>query len=267
MNAVYENKISPISCSVQSQLSKLIHLHKELEIIHVKRGQVIAYADQKRYLLNVGDTFIAFPHQIHYYHNLQNGEYRVIIFHSDIIHSPGVELYHSIPDCNYIPAGDKELDYFLDKLMEVWNHTNETATAGYLNLIMSRILPKLKLKTSVFDCNSPLFKIVNYCNRNFQDNISLDTMAKELHLSKYHISRLINRGLSQNFNQYVNSLRVSEACSQLRETEKKIVDIAEDVGFGTSRSFNRAFKDILGMTPAEYRSNACVFNTLPIRHE
>ena len=35
----------------------------------------------------------------------------------------------------------------------------------------------------------------------------------------------------------------------------KIADISEDVGFGTIRSFNRSFKQIMKVSPAEYRSN------------
>ena len=40
----------------------------------------------------------------------------------------------------------------------------------------------------------------------------------------------------------------------LEDTETKISDISEDVGFGSIRSFNRAFKDTMNTTPLEYRS-------------
>ena len=40
----------------------------------------------------------------------------------------------------------------------------------------------------------------------------------------------------------------------LKDTETKISDISEDVGFGSIRSFNSAFKDTMNITPLEYRS-------------
>ena len=80
-------------------------------------------------------------------------------------------------------------------------------------------------------------------------------MAEGLHLSRCYISHLFNRKLSLGFNDYINMLRVQDACTQLLETDKKIADISEEVGFGSIRSFNRAFKNITGLTPLEYRAN------------
>ena len=50
-------------------------------------------------------------------------------------------------------------------------------------------------------------------------------------------------------------LRVSAACELLLETRGRIADISEEVGFGSIRSFNRAFLKIMGRTPKEYREN------------
>ena len=73
---------------------------------------------------------------------------------------------------------------------------------------------------------------------------------------------MINRKLNQNFNEYINNLRIAEACNLLRETNIKIADISEDVGFGTIRSFNRAFKQITGISPAVYREKNAVLKKL-----
>ena len=72
LDIFYENKISPISRMQENSLSRLPHLHKELEAIYVFKGKAVAYADKNSYLLNAGDTFITFPNQIHYSSTLQN---------------------------------------------------------------------------------------------------------------------------------------------------------------------------------------------------
>jgi AraC-like DNA-binding protein len=52
---------------------------------------------------------------------------------------------------------------------------------------------------------------------------------------------------------YVNFLRISEACQLLTKTSETVVKISEDVGFDNLRNFNRAFHEIMQMTPTEFR--------------
>jgi YesN/AraC family two-component response regulator len=97
--------------------------------------------------------------------------------------------------------------------------------------------------------------ILNYCINNSDKPLSLDILEKELHVSKYYISHVINAKLKMGFNEYINSLRVSNACKYLTKTDKSITDISDLVGFNTMRTFNRAFMKQMGMTPSEYRNN------------
>ena len=50
-------------------------------------------------------------------------------------------------------------------------------------------------------------------------------------------------------------LRVNKACRLLDETDKNIVTISEEVGFGSLRTLNRSFLEIIGTTPVKYRNN------------
>ncbi len=95
---------------------------------------------------------------------------------------------------------------------------------------------------------------MDYCYHHFRDELSLETLSSELHFNKYYISHLINRKLNMRFNDYVNALRVDAACTLLSNTDNKIANISEDVGFGTIRSFNRAFRQQKQMTPLEFRA-------------
>ena len=101
--------------------------------------------------------------------------------------------------------------------------------------------------------NSALHSILNYCAQHFAGDIALEEVAKALHLNKYHISHLLNQKLGIGFSAYINALRVNKACKQPVSTDKKIAGISEESGFGSIRSFNRAFAQITDMTPQEYR--------------
>lgn len=257
MNVIYENKINIIEMNRSSLLGETMHLHKELEIVYAVDGQSVAYADKNSYLLNPGDTFISFPNQIHYYNTIKTGEYIVIIFSPEVLCGFSSEISKSIPDTNFIAAGEEpELGEIFEKIRLLFNKNtdyNNMKLNGYINIAMSIMLPHFTLKTANFEKNSAFYSVMDFCTHNFTEPITLDSVAEVLHLNKYYISHLINRKLGQNFNEYINSLRINEACALLRETDKKISDISEEVGFGTIRSFNRSFKQITALSPAEYR--------------
>ena len=79
-------------------------------------------------------------------------------------------------------------------------------------------------------------------------------LEQELHISKYYISHLFSDKLHISFNDYVNSLRVSHACRYLRDGTLSVTEVAAKVGFGTLRTFNRAFSKQIGCTPSAYRA-------------
>ena len=101
-----------------------------------------------------------------------------------------------------------------------------------------------------------LRSIVSFCAQNYSRELTLATLEQELHLSKYYISHLFGSKIGTGFNDYINALRVSEACRYLRRTNKSITEISALVGFGTMRTFNRAFIKQVGMSPSEYRKTA-----------
>jgi AraC-like DNA-binding protein len=86
-------------------------------------------------------------------------------------------------------------------------------------------------------------------------NIRLVDLADELGVPMHHLSYVINSQFEANFNDFINRFRVEEAQRRLRHADDQkftLVAIAEDVGFTSRTSFNRAFKKLAGTTPTEY---------------
>jgi AraC-like DNA-binding protein len=85
--------------------------------------------------------------------------------------------------------------------------------------------------------------------------LSLPSLARRLRLSPQHVSRLVNAGVGCSFNDYVNRLRVEEACRILAGpdgTTRKIGALAYDCGFGSPSVFYAAFRKFTGRTPSDY---------------
>jgi len=98
-----------------------------------------------------------------------------------------------------------------------------------------------------------LRSIVAFCAQNYSENLSLSLLQERLHLDKYYIPHLFNDKLKIRFNDYINALRINEACRFLANTESSITEISELVGFNTLRTFNRAFMKHVGSSPSDYR--------------
>lgn len=254
LDVVYENKTTLIHPGIQHKLGPIPHMHKELELVYVFDGECVAVADRGRYTISKGDIYLAFPNQVHYYEQCKNGDYLVLIFSYDVIPYLSKTVRENIPESNLIKLSKDDIAHrHCESLKQLLKTDRYTEMCGYTNLLLGGIIPQMELKSHTVSDSSSLRCILNYCSENYMNNPTLDDASQTLHLSKYHISHLLNGRLNLSFTDYLNSLRIDAACDALAETEKRIADISEDVGFGTIRSFNRTFKGIMGIAPQEYR--------------
>jgi len=227
------------------------HIHKEIEIVYVKDGYAQCYADNKIYEIKTGDMFITFPNQIHYYLNSKLGEYAVFIFSAEVLHNLKNTFFDNIPKNNVIHTDNASRKIIFDIANEKGNF-KETIQVGLLNILVPKYLETASLEPKKHPKSENLQKILNYCSQNFTDEISLGVVAEALHFSKYYISHLLNQKLNIGFSKYINTLRINEAMQLMQQGEENITFISESVGFGTIRSFNRAFMQIANTTPSAY---------------
>ena len=85
-------------------------------------------------------------------------------------------------------------------------------------------------------------------------DINLNRIARRLSLPVRDVSRAINGQTGQNVSQYINRLRIEEACRLLTETDLQITQIVFASGFNTKSNFNREFARVTNKTPSEWRS-------------
>jgi AraC-like DNA-binding protein len=86
---------------------------------------------------------------------------------------------------------------------------------------------------------------------------SRSDLANRLEIAESRLSTIINRHFGCNFNVWVNRKRVAEAQTRLRaEPKTQITVIAFESGFNSIATFNRVFKEIVGISPTEWRAGA-----------
>lgn len=93
-----------------------------------------------------------------------------------------------------------------------------------------------------------------------QEGLSLKGLAARVGLPEYRLRRLIHEELGyRNFNALLHEHRIREACRQLSDpalARTPILTIALSVGYASVGTFNRGFREIMGVAPSEYRAAA-----------
>ncbi|HZG87824.1 AraC family transcriptional regulator [Paenibacillus sp.] len=97
--------------------------------------------------------------------------------------------------------------------------------------------------------------IVKYINANYAQPISQADLANRFYVSPSYLSRTFRKATGFSFSEYVQIVRVKAAQRLLRESGKRIIDIAEMSGFDSVPHFNRVFRKIMRTTPSQYRKS------------
>lgn len=92
-------------------------------------------------------------------------------------------------------------------------------------------------------------------DENIHTTITLNTIAAEIFISPFYLSKLFKRCTGINFLEYVLQCRIDKAKYFLMTTEKTIEEIAFSVGYEEPNSFRRLFKKKVGMSPNNYRKH------------
>lgn len=261
MVAFYENRTDEFHARTllngTGHLGCPAHLHYHLELAVFLEGEVRAFADTKEYTLHPGDIFLTFPNQVHRYESFTKESYYLFIVTPDILSELSRVFDGGVPTSAALPGAAKnpEILQLAEKLAGIDSTVPfaETLRRGYLLTLFSKLLPLFTLTSANTGDTHTLKGIVTYCTKNYTKDLSLSELEKELHISRYYISHLFSDKLKIGFNSYINSLRISYACRYLRHSDKSVTEISELVGFGTLRTFNRAFLRQTGKTPSEYR--------------
>lgn len=109
-----------------------------------------------------------------------------------------------------------------------------------------------------------ILKSVSYIENNLRNEIDVFTVSKEVCYSLYHFIRLFQNITGFPPKNYIQQRRLSEAAFELRDTHKKIADIAYDYQFGSPEAFSRAFRKQFGANPTEVRKGHSSLQHLPI---
>ena len=95
---------------------------------------------------------------------------------------------------------------------------------------------------------------LDYMAKNYQQKLTLQTVADCCYVSQWHLSKLLNRYTGKSFYDTLNTIRIDRAKALLADPSLKIGEISEMVGYADTAHFARTFKKQVGMSANEYRN-------------
>lgn len=253
----YEFKSNDLQMEYRETLQFPKHLHQHIELVIMKKGETMAYADGKGGLLGTGQAFITFPNQVHHYIDDRGafGCY-LFIFSPEILPAFQSLFRKKVPENPIIPVDLPEVLPILEALAAESPNTDQyarPAVEGGLAMLLAHIFRRTQWEDVDQRNINALRAVLDYCNAHYTENISLEDVARNTHRSKYYISHVFSGQIGMTLPAYLNMLRIHDAKEMLRDPQKSVTDVAYAVGFSSLRSFNRCFLSLTGQSPSAFR--------------
>lgn len=112
------------------------------------------------------------------------------------------------------------------------------------------------VKESENSHNLLIKQIVDYVDKNyFKENLTLNDIAKEVHMAPTYISTIFKKYKNINFSDYLINARMEKAKELLKNTNLKAYEISEKIGYSNQHHFSVLFKRFTGITITEFKES------------
>ena len=107
---------------------------------------------------------------------------------------------------------------------------------------------------SVLDYRQRILRVQMHIQENLDGDLSLDRLARVAHFSPYHFHRIFRGLVGEGVREHVRRLRLESAAMALKTTDRDVLRIALDAGYNAHEAFTRAFRQMFGVSPSQYRA-------------
>ena len=239
-----------------------VHWHEEIEILYFTRGESSVFCDLKELKVRKGDIVLANGKELHsgtirgygssyycihvktnFFHNLIGNEY--VIFENLIRDEECSALLERIIN-NRSGESFKDTVLLKKELYEFFSLITERHVSSVLN---EEDYKNQFKRLDTFN------SIVEYINDHYSEDLNVTALANRFFISPSYFAHLFKKKSGKSVIEYINEVRITHAKSFLEKDDTSIGSIALLVGFGDINYFSRKFKELVGMTPTEYKKS------------
>ncbi|HHV97924.1 MAG TPA: AraC family transcriptional regulator [Clostridiaceae bacterium] len=139
-------------------------------------------------------------------------------------------------------------------LNEIHNFKNVEELTYWLSNIMNRFTDCVFVLKGVKHVDV-IYRAVEYVRRNYMKKITLEEVASHVFLSPSYFSKIFKEEMKENFNNYLNRVRIEMSKKLLLDSNMSLIDISNNVGYEDQSYFSKVFKKLVGISPGKYRES------------
>ncbi len=241
-----------LACGVVHSPSFIHHFHSHIELYLIKSGSIEIIINDQKKILKAGEISVALSYDAHSYRSVDRSEAIYLVIPTEYF-SEFLPLFSQKRLASPFINDESTYKTVLQAMEGIIAGGNEITQRGYVYSILGAIfdyMTDLAEEAPSVDAFSP--EILIYLSNNFRDEITLESTAKEFGLNPSYLSRSFRKTFGISFVKYLNMLRLREAVLLLKSGKMNVTECAYESGFGSMRSFYRAFHEEFGCTPKEY---------------
>lgn len=252
------------------------HYHSTYEIFFMLDGYRYSFFGSGVHRIVHGDILIFKPYVLHYNDNRESNYFKRYVMNfsdkafSSVLDENETKRLLSCLKTGVIHLEEHEIPQFENLFKEI--NGSQIINGSYdrkrLAILLFNFIDMLGKRTvkhcfstgADIVCSEEMVNTLNYINRHFMEDISLDDIIKHVHMSKSYFCKVFKKETGHTFLQYINDMRTVYAHRLLTESDMPIQKIAENAGFSSIAHFERVFKQAHGISPREMRKKTT--NTL-----
>lgn len=258
-------------------VNSIWHYHEELELVYFKAGEGTQFIGDNISRFKSGDVVLVGANLPHYWRfdqdyfeaNGKSADVYVVHFHSHFLGDRFLEVPENREIKKLISNSTRGLQIqsaTLEKVTNLIINTVEALGNKRLLFLLELLFEISAIHNDIKPIASLGFKynylseeqdqiqnIYNYTLNNYRKKISLHEIAEVAKVSPNTFCKFFKSRSKKNFTDFVNEIRVGQACKLLIENKLRINEVCFESGFNNFASFHKCFKNITGKSPLQYQ--------------
>lgn len=262
---------------IMPDVNNLWHYHSALELIYIKKGRGTQFIGDSIKNFNEGDVVLLGSNLPHYWRfdpeffekkETESVDVYAIHFKEDFLGSAFIDLpenqelkkmlAQSKQGIQLLGAAKEKLAHLMPLIIEATGTTRIIKLLEVLTEIAAceekKTLVSLGFKPNFLENEKDRIQsIYNYTISNYKNKIELKEIAAVAKISPNSFCKFFKTKSRKTYTQFLNEIRVGQACKLLIENDLTVKEICYDCGFYNFTSFHKYFREITGKTPLKYQ--------------
>lgn len=234
----------------------VVHIHAAMEIVLVTEGTLHMTVSGKDYDISAGHGVFIPPFETHRFHSALSNRCHVLVFSKELVRYFFEFVKGNAPTSHVFAVSEPAMRLAEELLPYVNNTADYIRAEAVLSPLCYDVCRCCSFEERQTPFDDTVARILEYMDGHFCEDVTLERVARAVGIHPVTISKIFSKQTGLGFHDYLQYRRCEYAAKLIKTEDACFAQIAYEAGFGSIRSFNRAFRRVYGRTPTEYKAAA-----------